>query len=432
MEEKAKTKELQVSEALSESQAALFGIVYVLMGGSQDAMDVFQETNLAILQNAPLYNPSMPLRNWFRMVATQQVIAYRRKRHSEKLVFDSDLVGLLSETLAEGEGETESKGDAGLKQDVEYLNDCMMKLPDWQRDLLKERYDDRRRVDEMAKARHVTRVSFSVLMYRIRKALQDCITKHRKAATDDHDSRDFIVNLESALDGDAPRGVLQHLADLLKEDSSLRFAYVQHAKLHALMLFQHRALFADAESKKTAFPAKTVAAVACLVALFSVAAFLARQKQEKPATARQPEQRQVVQSKLELRQTVAQVAAAPVPAQTAQKAPVSATTAVAGKITTKTTTKQEKEAMTHPNPLPAAALAVATAAAILSPPAVLPVAASDTPYAGRSSASTLDTRPGTSAGSGASALDARFSTVARSAAHKLNTKKFHGFVIMLK
>lgn len=165
--------DLTVSKALAAAQDKLYAMIYVLLAGSFDTMDVLQETNVAILKNADKYDESRPALPWFKAFAMNQVLYYRRKRRDEKLLFDTEMINELAAILDELENsEGEDEPDY-----VDLLEKCLDKLPPWQRELLKERYQDGERVNKMASRHLMSRVSLSVLMFRIRKSLQACIEK---------------------------------------------------------------------------------------------------------------------------------------------------------------------------------------------------------------------------------------------------------------
>ncbi len=236
-------RHLIVSKALAAAQDKLYAMIYVLLAGSFDTMDVLQETNAAILKNAGKYDESRPALPWFKAFAMNQVLYYRRVRRDEKLLFDTEMISDLAEILDEFES-----SEGGDEPDyVELLERCLEKLPPWQRELLKERYQDGEKVNQMAARRLMTRVSLSVLMFRIRKVLQVCIEKAVKKGgsfvPDKSVHTMFISKLEAVLDGSAALSEQSELLDELSEDPELRRVYVAHARMHAILQCRNRRLF---------------------------------------------------------------------------------------------------------------------------------------------------------------------------------------------
>lgn len=240
-----KEKSLIVSEALAGAQDKLYAMIYVLLAGSFDTMDVLQETNMEILRHAETYDPARPALPWFKAFALNQVLYYRRVKRDEKLVFDSALVNELADILADEEA---SSGD-GTTDAVDLLEKCLDKLPPWQRDLLKERYQKGKKVNEMARKRFLSRVSLSVLMFRMRKVLQACIegtAKEAAAQRGPEEEGAFIRGLEALLDGSATQAEKAALVARMREHPELKRVYVVHARLHALMRCRKDRFFTDA------------------------------------------------------------------------------------------------------------------------------------------------------------------------------------------
>ena len=67
------TEMFTLAERLASVQFDLYAYISVLMGGAAEAADVFQETDLAILQHELSYDPSRPFMFWARGVARNRV-----------------------------------------------------------------------------------------------------------------------------------------------------------------------------------------------------------------------------------------------------------------------------------------------------------------------------------------------------------------------
>ena len=151
----------------------------------------------------------------------------------------------------------ENSAEEGEPDYVDLLEKCLEKLPPWQRDLLKERYQDGEKVNKMAAKRLMTRVSLSVLMFRIRKALQSCIDKAVKKMDSVLPGKNveniFVNKLEAVLDGTATEPEQNELMDEMRRNPELMRVYVAHARMHALMHCRNNRLFAEeAESTESA------------------------------------------------------------------------------------------------------------------------------------------------------------------------------------
>jgi len=254
-----KERHLIVSQSLAGAQDKLYAMIYVLMAGSFDTMDVLQETNVAILKHADLYDESRPALPWFKAFAMNQVLYYRRLRRDEKLLFDTDMINDLAVILDEYENlEGNSEPDY-----VDLLEKCLEKLPAWQRELLKERYQEGTKVNKMAATRLMSRVSLSVLMFRIRKVLQSCIEKSVKkdkpVLPDKNVENNFVSELEAVLDGTATHSEKAELLAQMHENVDLQRVYVTHARLHALMHCRNNRLFSAMSTSLDKSPVESIA-----------------------------------------------------------------------------------------------------------------------------------------------------------------------------
>lgn len=175
MNENGKAKpETPFNQGLVDCQDRMFALISVILGPSQDAWDVLQDTNAAILMNAEKYDADKPLWPLFKEFAIRQALKYCHAKKVDRLVFDPELLDSLAEIVADGRG---AVGEEPSSEYLAALKPCMKKLSPVQRDLLKERYSSHDRVDELAK-RHVLSVgSFSMLLYRIRTSLRKCIER---------------------------------------------------------------------------------------------------------------------------------------------------------------------------------------------------------------------------------------------------------------
>lgn len=154
-------------QSLTGCQSRLYAYICTLTGEAAAARDVLQETNLALWDKSREYDPSRPFLPWAYRVAYLQVMAYRKRCVRSRLVFDDELIGELA---VEAQGR-----DEGDDLRLEALGHCMDKLPEGKRELLDMRYLHgeavERIADRLRKAPNVVAAS----LYRIRKALLECI-----------------------------------------------------------------------------------------------------------------------------------------------------------------------------------------------------------------------------------------------------------------
>ena len=156
-------------ERLTGAQSALYGCIRSLMGGSPEAADVLQEANRALWQKAAEYDPSRPFLPWAYRVAQFQVLAHRKRQSRDRLVFDEELIGQLTDDLI---GQAAS-GDRELRA----LAQCLEKLPGAQRELIAAKYERGEALDVVAARLEKPVNAVSAMLYRIRRALAECIER---------------------------------------------------------------------------------------------------------------------------------------------------------------------------------------------------------------------------------------------------------------
>ena len=162
-------EQLDVREVqqLIQHQDRLYAYILALVGDGSVAEDLLQETNLAasrVLSEARNVDNFVA---WMFGVARHQVAAYRRHQGRDRLLFDDDLLKVLSDEAAD------STDDLPLREQA--LGGCLEHLPQEQRDLILRRYHPGASVQSLATELQRTVGSVSQTLYRIRMALMSCI-----------------------------------------------------------------------------------------------------------------------------------------------------------------------------------------------------------------------------------------------------------------
>lgn len=152
---------------LTGSQRQLFVHILGLLPDQAAAEEVLQETNLIICREAASFTEGTNFLAWARAIALNQVACYVRDRGRDRHFFDMGLVGQLAE-----QGEYQS---AVLAKMGGYLDECLRQQPPADRELLDQRYADSKAVQVIAAQRKTTPHAVSNRLYRIRRALRDCI-----------------------------------------------------------------------------------------------------------------------------------------------------------------------------------------------------------------------------------------------------------------
>jgi RNA polymerase sigma-70 factor, ECF subfamily len=157
---------------LTGCQPRLYAYIMTLVLDPHEADDVLQQANLVMWEKLDEFLVCENFDGLACRVAYFQVMAYRRDRSRQRrrLLFDDQLI----ESLATAAG---GKTD-GFQGYLAALRDCMAKLPDVQRELVRRRYEPGGSVNSIAADRGDSPNNVSASLYRIRKLLLACIREN--------------------------------------------------------------------------------------------------------------------------------------------------------------------------------------------------------------------------------------------------------------
>jgi RNA polymerase sigma-70 factor (ECF subfamily) len=120
-----------------------------------------------LLEKANDYDPTRPFAPWALAFARFQVMAWRKRQSRDRLVLDDALVDALADRI------TADSAAPGRRLDA--LEKCLNKLPAESRQLVDARYSRGDPVQEIAAKLGRSVNVVSVTLFRIRKALLDCM-----------------------------------------------------------------------------------------------------------------------------------------------------------------------------------------------------------------------------------------------------------------
>jgi RNA polymerase sigma-70 factor (ECF subfamily) len=156
-------------QLMTEHQGRLFAYVLSLLGDPDQANDVLQEANLVLWRNAAEFQMGSNFRAWAFRIAHFQVMAHRQRQLRDRLVFDDEMLAVL-DPAAKAVDET-------YEERQERLTACLEKLPEAQRDLLRQRYADGLSLQMIADSVRRTANAVAQTLFRARRTLIDCVTR---------------------------------------------------------------------------------------------------------------------------------------------------------------------------------------------------------------------------------------------------------------
>ncbi len=132
--------------------------------------EVMQEASLVMWRKFDQFDPDRPgskFIDWAFMIARYEVLKYRRKKATDRLVFSEDVYDLLA-------SEAEEMA-AGQPRRHQALQGCLLKLASAQQDLIRVAYADGISIKAAASKVGRTQTGLYKALARIRKSLHRCI-----------------------------------------------------------------------------------------------------------------------------------------------------------------------------------------------------------------------------------------------------------------
>ena len=116
--------------------------LFTLLTSDHAVDEVMQETALTLWEKIDEYDPSRPFFPWACRFAYFKVLEYRKRTRRDRLTFRQDVLDKIRDTAIEV---------AERQKDTEHaLRRCLMRLNDFDRGLLRSRYEEGRRVVDLA------------------------------------------------------------------------------------------------------------------------------------------------------------------------------------------------------------------------------------------------------------------------------------------
>jgi RNA polymerase sigma-70 factor (ECF subfamily) len=159
---------------LSRHQEELFRYIFALLPHEEDARDVLQETSVALYRKFAEYDPAKPFLAWAYRFAYLEVLKQRERNQRGTRHLREDLLGRLAREREEHEPVLEAR--------LRALEDCLQELPPADRELIRQRYQEKTRTEELVRLQGASRRTLFRNLDRIRRLLFDCISRRVAAA----------------------------------------------------------------------------------------------------------------------------------------------------------------------------------------------------------------------------------------------------------
>lgn len=154
-------------ELLTLHQRSLYGFIYTLVSSSADAEDLLQQTSLILWRKFDEFDLRSDFAAWAGRIAHFEVLNHLKQKRRSRVVFNDELIARLAETR-NTRAEVHSS-------DRTVLTDCVAKLPENDRKLIKLCYGSNRSIKAAAEILQRPAASVYTSLVRVRHILMDCI-----------------------------------------------------------------------------------------------------------------------------------------------------------------------------------------------------------------------------------------------------------------
>lgn len=161
---------------LARHERLLGAYVMTMVPQPADADDILQESKVVMWRAFDQFEPGTNFAAWARKICFHQVLAYRKRRHRDRLDFSEVFLHAVAD-------EMEHASDH-LAERERALQGCLAKLIPDHRQVLELRYLQGLELEAMANRLNRTTTALYRLLSRIRQSLHGCITQSLTATHD--------------------------------------------------------------------------------------------------------------------------------------------------------------------------------------------------------------------------------------------------------
>jgi len=157
----------ELVQLMMQNQRRIFAYIMTLVPSRTDAEDILQEASLTICEKFSEFKIGTNFYSWACQIAYWKVRAARKKFATSKVVFNEEVLEVISQTRVELEEELDYRHGA--------LSRCLQKLNERDRRMVLVRYESGHNVKAAAQACGRTIQGAYKALTRIRKNLYDCV-----------------------------------------------------------------------------------------------------------------------------------------------------------------------------------------------------------------------------------------------------------------
>lgn len=156
-------------QLLTSHQSRLYAYILSLVFDRNEADDVLQQTNVVLWRSADEFQLGTNFVAWSFRIAYYQVLAHRKQKTREKLIFDDEMLSGLAQAAADS--------DQSYQARQQLVRHCIEKLNERQRTAVERRYRRGATLETIAEETARTVNAVKQTLFRARENLIRCVHK---------------------------------------------------------------------------------------------------------------------------------------------------------------------------------------------------------------------------------------------------------------
>ncbi len=160
---------------LEQNRQWLLPYVLSLTGHYTDSEDIVQDVFRTALEQQDRFDQVTTVGGWLRGIARHKIHEYWRQSKREPVLVNSEVLERLEQVAASHEGRALAPDYKNRR--LETLRSCMERLTDRAREMLRLRYQEGRRSQEIGEHLKMAVASVDMAMSRARKLLRACMAE---------------------------------------------------------------------------------------------------------------------------------------------------------------------------------------------------------------------------------------------------------------
>ncbi|MFM8932153.1 MAG: sigma-70 family RNA polymerase sigma factor [Gemmataceae bacterium] len=135
----------------------------------QDRDDVYQQVALTVARRFEEYDKGRPFLGWVLWLAKSRLTDFYRSQQKQPQLLSDEMLDRFADALVKQRDMVNPRQEA--------LDMCLKEMTERSRSLIRLKYNDGLKIDQIAKVIGITPASVRVALYRVREFLATCIRR---------------------------------------------------------------------------------------------------------------------------------------------------------------------------------------------------------------------------------------------------------------